>query len=112
MPYDEDLAARVRELFERRKGIVEKKMFGGIGWLLCGNMCVGVWKDSLIARVGADDTDAALAEPHTRPFDITGKAMTGWVLVDPGGLAEDDELAAWVQRAVAFVTALPHKTSS
>src|SRR4051812_43843253 len=67
MPYDEDLAARVRELFERRKGVVEKKLFGGVGWMLNGNLCVGVWKDSLIARVGAGDTDAALAEPHTRP---------------------------------------------
>ena len=61
MPFDEDLAARVRELFERQKGVVEKKMFGGVGWMLNGNMCVGVWKDSLIARVGAEDTDAALA---------------------------------------------------
>src|ERR1041385_934756 len=109
MAVDEDLAARVRELFERQKGAVEKKMFGGVCWMLHGNICVGVWKDSLIARVGAADTAAALDEPHTRPFDITGKAMTGWVLVDPVGVDSDDDLAAWVQRAVDFVTTLPAK---
>ncbi len=109
MPFDEDLAARVRELFERRRGVVEKKMFGGIGWMLHGNMCVGVLNDTLVARVGADDTEAALAEPYARPFDFTGKALSGWVLVDAPGVDSDDDLAAWVQRSITFTQTLPRK---
>jgi TfoX/Sxy family transcriptional regulator of competence genes len=109
MPYDEDLAARIRDWLARRKSVVEKKMFGGIGFLLNGNLLVGVWKDSLIVRIGPDGTEEALLEPHVRPFDITGKPMKGWVLVDPEGLEDDDRLAGWISRASEFVSSLPGK---
>jgi TfoX/Sxy family transcriptional regulator of competence genes len=82
-------------------------MFGGIGFLLNGNMLVGVWKDSLIARVGPEQYEDALLEPHVKEFDITGKPMKGWVLVQPEGVAEDDPLNEWIDRALTFVRTLP-----
>jgi hypothetical protein len=109
MAYSESLAGRVRDVVKRRKGVVEKKMFGGVGFLLCGNMLVGVWKDSLIARVGPERGDDALAEPHVREFDITGRAMKGWVMVEPEGIDEDRDLLAWIERAWEFVAGLPAK---
>src|SRR5436189_5651584 len=98
MAFDESLAARIRGLLARRKGIEEKKMFGGVGFLLNGNMLVGVWKDSLIVRFGPDEGEEALKELHVRAFDITGKPMKGWVLIDKEGLADDDQLNDWIQR--------------
>jgi TfoX/Sxy family transcriptional regulator of competence genes len=108
MAYDETLAARIRDTLAHRKGIEEKKMFGGVGFLLNGNMLVGVWKDSLIVRLGPDEGDEALKEPHVKEFDITGRAMKGWVLVEPEGVEGDDQLR-WIQRAVKFVRTLPAK---
>lgn len=108
MPFDQELAERVRAEFARKKNVTEKKMFGGIGWLLNGNICVGVWKRSLVARLG-DDYTAALRDPNVREFDITGKAMKGWVMVEPAGVANDEELRDWVKRCVAFVRTLPAK---
>jgi TfoX/Sxy family transcriptional regulator of competence genes len=93
----------------RRKGIVEKKMFGGVGFLLDGNMLVGVWKDSLIVRLGPDNYDDALLEPHVREFDITGRPMKGWVLVEPEGVEDDHQLKGWIDGAMKFVKALPAK---
>jgi len=110
MPYDEDLAARVRRVMARRKNAAEKKMFGGVGFLLGGHMCVGVWKQFLIVRVGPDGYEGALRETFVRKFDITGRAMTGWVMVDPGGLETDDTLRRWIRQATAFVSSLPPKT--
>ena len=78
MAYDEGLATRIRETLEGAPDIVEKKMFGGIGFLLNGNLLVGVWKDSLVARLGEEQAVEALLDPHVRPFDITGKPMKGW----------------------------------
>lgn len=109
MAFSEALAERIRQRLARRKNVEEKKMFGGIGFLLNGNMLVGVWKDSLIVRLGPDEGDEALKEPHVRPFDITGRPMKGWVLVEPGGVKEDDQLNDWIQRAVKFVGTLPAK---
>jgi hypothetical protein len=109
MPYDEALAARVRTSLGKRKGLTEKKMFGGLGFLLNGNMCVGVWKEYLILRLGPDDGPTALREPHTRPIDITGKPLSGWVMVEPGGTTTDAAVRSWVARAVAFVRTLPAK---
>lgn len=109
MAFDEDLAARIRDYLDRQRipQVEEKRMFGGVGFLLNGNMLVGVWKDSLVARLG--DDGEALHEPHVRPFDITGKPMCGWVLVDPEGLEADDQLAGWITRAMDFVRTLPAK---
>ena len=109
MAYSESLADRIRQIIGRRRGVVEKKMFGGVGFLFGGNMCVGVWKTSLIARLGPTLADEALQQPHVHEFDITGRPMKGWVLVDADGLDEDDQLSAWVQRAVEFARALAAK---
>ena len=109
MAFDGDLAARIRERLDRRRGVEEKRMFGGVGFLLGGNVLVWVWKDSLVARLGPEEGAAALLEPHVRPFDITGTPMTGWVVVAPEGIGEDDQLADWIDRAAAFVETLPAK---
>ena len=109
MAFDEALAERIRQALSRRKHVEEKKMFGGIGFLLNGNMLVGVWKDSLIVRLGPEEGEEALKEPHVKEFDITGRPMKGWVLVAPEGVGADDELSGWLQRAVKFVGKLPAK---
>src|SRR5437763_8229396 len=109
MAFDESLAARIRDALARKRGIEEKKMFGGIGFLLNGNMLVGVWKNSLIVRVGPDGYEDALLEPHVKEFDITGKRMKGWVLVEPEGVEDDEHLTNWIQQAVKFVGKLPGK---
>ena len=109
MAFSEVLAERIRQRLARRKGVEEKKMFGGVGFLLHGNMLVGVWKESLVARLGPDQGEAALKQPHVKDFDITGRAMKGWVLVEPGGVELDDQLNGWVQRAVRFVGRMPKK---
>ena len=109
MAFDEALATRIRQGLGRRKGIAEKKMFGGIGFLLNSNMCVGVWKESLIVRLDPDQYEEALKEPFVKEFDITGRPMKGWVLVQPEGVKDDDQLKGWIQRAVKFVGKLPAK---
>lgn len=109
MAFDEALAQRIRRQLARRKDIEEKKMFGGIGFLLKGNMLVGVWKDSIIVRLGDQGGDDALKQPHVRVFDITGRAMKGWVLVAPEGVKSDDQLNNWIKQALEFVANLPAK---
>lgn len=109
MTYSESLADRIRQALAGRKKIEERKMFGGIGYLLKGNMLVGVWKTSLIARLGPDEAQKALQEPHVKVFDITGRAMKGWVMVEPEGLETDEELSGWIARAWEFVGTLPAK---
>ena len=109
MAFDEVLAERIRQRLAGRKNFAEKKMFGGIVFFLNGNMLVGVWKDSLIVRLGQDQQSEALREPHVREFDITGRPMRNWVQVEPNGIENDDQLKAWIQRATDFVEALPRK---
>ena len=109
MAFNEALAQRIRNALARRKNIEEKKMFGGVGFLLNGNMLVGVWKDSLIVRLHAEESDLALLEPHVKEFDITGRAMKGWVLVRPEGVEGDEQLCGWIDRATKFVKTLPAK---
>ncbi len=109
MAYDEELAERVRQALGARDDLTEKKMFGGIAFMLAGNMCCGVSREDLIVRTFPEDGEAALDEPDVRPFDLTGRAMTGWLLVGPGATASDEGLAAWVARAVAFAETLPPK---
>jgi hypothetical protein len=109
MAFNEALAERIRQRLARRKNVEEKKMFGGVGFLLNGNMLLGVWKDSLIVRLGPEQGDEALMEPHVKDFDITGRAMKGWVLVEPEGIEGDDLLGGWILRAVTFVGKLPKK---
>jgi TfoX/Sxy family transcriptional regulator of competence genes len=109
MPFDESLAERVRKNLARKKGIEKKKMFGGVGFLLNGNMLVGVWKDSLIVRLGDEEGAEALLEPYVKPFDITGKAMKGWAMVTPEGTQDEHQLRGWIKRCVTFVGKLPAK---
>jgi hypothetical protein len=109
MAFDEDLAARIRTALARKKGVEEKTLFGCFCLLLNGNVLVGVWKDSLIVRLGDEEGEAALLEPHVKPFDITGKAMKGWAMVTPEGVEDDEQLKGWIQRAVKFVGRLPAK---
>ena len=107
MAFSEALAERIRKGLTRRNGIEEKKPFGGIGFLLNGNLLAGIWKDSLIVRLGPEEGEEALKEPHVSEFDITGRAMKGWVMVGPEGVENDEQLTAWIERATRFVRALP-----
>ena len=109
MAYDEGLAQRVRDLLEGHPGYVEKKMFGGVGYMLRGNMACGVNKDDLIVRVGLDRYEEALTQPVARVFDMTGRPMKGWVVVEPQGVEEDEDLEGWVQQGVDFALTLPPK---
>jgi TfoX/Sxy family transcriptional regulator of competence genes len=109
MAYSESLAGRIRGIAARHRGITEKKMFGGVGFLLNGNMLIGVWKTSLIVRLGPDIYHDALREPHVGEFDIAGKPMKGWVMVEPDGIEHDEQLSQWIERAIDFVKALPKK---
>lgn len=109
MAFDEALAERIRQRLAGRTNVFEKKMFGGIGFLLNGNLLVGVWKDSLIVRLGLDEGVAALRESHVKVFDITGRPMKGWVLVGPEGIEDDDSFLDWIDRALKFVETLPAK---
>lgn len=109
MAFDERLAERIRGSLGRRKGLVEKKMFGGIAFLLNGNMCVGVHTTDLIVRLAPEETDAALAKPHTRRFDLTGRPMRGWILVEPAGLKTEAQLSKWVEVAAKYAGSVPAK---
>lgn len=109
MAFDEALGNRLRSALARKKGVAERKMFGGLCFLLHGHLLVGVWKDSLIVRLGPDAGEDALLEPHVGPFAVTGRPMKNWVLVEPQGVATDAQLADWVGRATRFVRTLPAK---
>ncbi|UCC59281.1 MAG: TfoX/Sxy family protein [Dehalococcoidia bacterium] len=109
MSYNEDLEFRIREVLSGLPDLEGKKMFGGIGFLVKGNMACGVHKDALIIRVGPDAYNKALARPHTRPFDITGRPMTGWVMVEWEGYKSDEELKKWVKQGVDYALTLTPK---
>ena len=109
MAYDEGLAQRVRELLDEKPGFVEKKMFGGICFLLRGNMACGIINEDLIVRVGSERYEASLKLPHTRKFDITGKPMKGWVMVSSKGYETDEDLFQWIQQGVHYTLSLPPK---
>lgn len=109
MAYDETLAARVRRATGHLADTNERKMFGGLCFLVNGNMLVGVSGDRLMARVGKDAYDEALRQPHCRPMDFTGRPMAGFVYVEREGLADDAALGDWIARAHAYVGTLPAK---
>jgi hypothetical protein len=108
MAYDLKLAERIRSQLD---GIpfVEKKMFGGIGFLIGGNMAVGVYKDDLVVRFDPAKTSLLLKKSHSKPFDITGRPMKGWLLVEPGGVKTDKQLSGWVKEGVEVASTLPPK---
>ena len=109
MAFNTQLADRVRKVLSRRKGFSEKRMFGGVGFLLNDNLCCGVLRSDLILRLGVDTAEEALREYGVRPFDITGRAMQGWVMVGPAGYDEEDDLSRWVKLAARFAGSLPAK---
>jgi TfoX/Sxy family transcriptional regulator of competence genes len=110
MAYDEDLANRLRELLAEEDAVTEKKMFGGLAFLLQGNMSVSASRNGgLLARIDPADTDAALARPHVALMEMGGRTMDGWITVAPDGLKTKRELATWVDRSLKYVKTLPAK---
>lgn len=109
MPYDEELADRIRKVLEKRSGVVEKKMFGGLSFLVNGNLACGIVGDALVVRVGPAGYAAALAEPMCRECDFTGRPMKGTVMVDPPGRSSPGDLRAWVERGYRYASGLPAK---
>lgn len=109
MSYDHALADRIREAVGVRDGIAEKEMFGGVAWMLNGNMLIGIVKNDLMVRVGAEAHEEALALPHARPMDFSGRPMNGYVYVAPAGVKTEVQLREWMQRAAVFVATLPPK---
>jgi TfoX/Sxy family transcriptional regulator of competence genes len=109
MAYDERLAERIRGALAGWKTVSEKRMFGGIAFLLRGNMCCGVIQDLLVLRLGPRGAETALRRLHAREMDFTGRPMKGMVYVEPGGIETDAELQEWLEQAVQFVQTLPGK---
>jgi TfoX/Sxy family transcriptional regulator of competence genes len=107
MAYDEALAHRIRELVANEQGLTEKKMFGGLAFLIGGNMAVAAsGQGGLLVRVDPAESDELVASTDARPMEMRGREMAGWLRVDP---ADDDELSAWVERGVSFARSLPPK---
>lgn len=109
MAYDEVLADRIRPIIGLRSGVTERKMFGGIGWMLGGNMAVGIMGDELLVRLDHDDADKALTEPGVRVFDFTGRPARGMVVVSGERVAGDDELTRWIDAGADHAASLPPK---
>jgi TfoX/Sxy family transcriptional regulator of competence genes len=110
MAYDEDLANRIRELVAGESDVSEKRMFGGLAFLIGGNMAVAAsGQGGLLVRVDHEDTDALAAKPHARPFEMRGREMQGWLRVDMEGLRAKRQLAPWVRRGAAYARSLPAK---
>ncbi|MDH3419495.1 MAG: TfoX/Sxy family protein [Gammaproteobacteria bacterium] len=109
MAYDEGVAERLREFYSDTPDVVEKKMFGGLAFMVGGHMSCGVVNDTLMVRVGPDLYANALSRPHAREMDFTGKSLQGFVYVDPAGFESDEALASWVDLSVSFVASLPPK---
>lgn len=107
MAYDEALAERIRAILADRADVTERRMFGGLAFMVGDRMAVGVMHDDLMVRLGADATAEALSQPHVRPMDFTGRPAKGMVYVAPAGVDSDAELARWVQASVAHVASLP-----
>jgi TfoX/Sxy family transcriptional regulator of competence genes len=110
MAYDEDLANRIRELVSSEPGLTEKQMFGGLAFLINGNMSVSAsGRGGLLLRVDPDETDALVSKPHARRFEMRGREMDGWLRVDAEGVKTKRQLEAWVKRGVAYARSLPGK---
>ena len=109
MPYNEQLAERVRGQLKQHRGFSERKMFGGVCFMLNGNMCCGVAKDDLMLRIGAEAAEKSLKKPHTREMDFTGRPLKSMVYVEPEGIARDEQLWEWLRKALDFGETLPAK---
>lgn len=111
MAFDEGLAQRIRDCLHQRRGITERKMFGGLAFMANGHMFVGVTGENLMARVGSGGYESALKKRHVREMDFTGKPMVGYVYVDAPALESDQELHYWVEACLSFVSSLPPKSA-
>ncbi len=109
MAYSEELEMRLVQLTKARRDIYNQKMFGGLGFFMCGNMCFGIWKDNLILRLGKAQAQVALRSKNVVPFDITGRPMNGWVMVKPAGIRTRLALMKWVNQSIDFVIQLSGK---
>jgi TfoX/Sxy family transcriptional regulator of competence genes len=109
MSYSEELAKRIRAKLKHKPGVVEKKMFGGVGFLVNGNMACGVNKQDLVLRLNEADFEAAMKKSNVRIFNMTGRPMKGWILVSPTGYKSDKALLDWIDKGVTFAASLPHK---
>lgn len=109
MAFDNTLAERIRKLLHKQRSVQEKKMFGGLAFMVNGHMCCGIIGNELMVRVGPEQHAEALKQPHARPMDFTGKPMKGMVYVGTKGVAQDAALRAWVARGLKFVESLPAK---
>ena len=109
MAYDHNLAQRIIEVLQGTPALDEKKMFGGVGYLIHGNMAVGVHGNDLMVRVGPENHAEAMKHPHTRPFDLTGRPMSGWLVVEAAGIEDPAVLAEWIQLGVTYAQSLPPK---
>jgi len=109
MAYDEGLAERLREQFKEQSGVEEKKMFGGMSFMVSGHMCCGVIGDKLMARVGPDNYEKSLSKKYVKEMDFTGKPLKGMVYVESPGISEDEDLVYWIDRCMEFVRTLPPK---
>ncbi len=109
MAYSEELAERIREVIDGRPGVVERKMFGGIAWMLNGNMTCGIIGEDLMVRLDRDEAEAAQAEEHVGPMDFTGRPMRGFILVEAAGIDDAADLGRWVDAAADFAESLPPK---
>ena len=109
MTFNEITASKIRDAMKSTPGVSERNMFGGVSFMLEGNMCCGVIEDNLVVRVGPGTYEATLQEPHTRPMDFTGRPLKGFVYVDPAGYEAPSALLGWIERGVAFVRTLPRK---
>jgi len=112
MTFNEELEARVNRIVSAWKNTSAKKMFGGICHLINGNMFCGVHKDFLILRIGETGAQESLRLPYVKPFDITGRAMKGWIMIDYRGLESDDDLKTWLIKAKQFALSLPSKQTA
>jgi TfoX/Sxy family transcriptional regulator of competence genes len=109
MAFSEELAQRIRDVIEARDGVAERKMFGGIAWMIDGNMACGAMGDSLLVRLDRDDSDRILAEPHVGLMRMGERTMRGFFTVGAAGIAGDEELARWVDAGAAYAASLPPK---
>lgn len=112
MSYDETLAMRIRDLLADRTDVVEKRMFGGLCFMVNGQMCCGLTKTDFMVRVGREQYDDALSRPHARPMDFTGRPLVGMVYVAPEGLRTRAALASWIKRGLTFVSSAPASGST
>ena len=109
MAYSEELAQRIRDVIDDRPGVTERKMFGGVAWMVNGNMACGTLGEDLMVRLDREDAEAALAEDHVGPMEFTGRPMRGFVTVEADGVEDDAELGRWVEAGADFAASLPAK---